>query len=116
MQKALETVVADGYKNEICRLSTCLKAKAGASKLDEGWCAPAMAGAATDNALTILGTDDEGTFLEAGNDCDAGSLGGDAIWNAFIGGGHKFVKNCVGGVDALVELCFIGGSCRQGCE
>ena len=92
------------YENEVGRLTASLEAEAGTCELDEGRSAPAMAGAAGDDALAVFGADDEGTLLEAGNHYDAGSMRGYAIGKAVIGGVHEFMKNLMGCVDARIEF------------
>ena len=76
-----------GDENEIGGLAAGLEAEAGPGHLDEGGSAPAMAGAAGDDSLTILAADDECTFLKAGNDGDAGGFGGDVVGDALVRGG-----------------------------
>lgn len=73
-----------------------------------------MAGAAGDDTLTVLSTDEEGTLLEAGNDGDAGCVLRYAVWNALIGGGHDLVENFVGGLDTLIELGGVFGTRGHG--
>ena len=66
-----------------------------------------MAGAAADDALAVFGADDEGSFLEAGNNRDASSMHGYAIGKAVIGGVHEFMKNRMSCVDACIEFGLI---------
>jgi hypothetical protein len=96
--------VGDGYEDEVSTFDADLEAEAGAGELNEGRSAPAMAGAAGDDALTVFAADDEGRFLEAGNNRNAGSVHGYAIGKAMIRGIHKFVKNCMGCIDARIEF------------
>ncbi len=105
MQKALEAIVRHGDEDEIGGLAAGLEAEAGTGHLDEGRCAPAMAGATGNDSLTVLGADDEGAFLKAGDDGDAGGFGGDVLRYAFVGCTHEFVQDGVCGLDALVEFC-----------
>ena len=107
MQETLCAVVGDGYEDEVGGLAADLEAEAGTGELDEGRSAPAMAGAAGDDALAVLTADDEGSFLEAGNDGDAGSVRGYAIGKAVVGGVHEFVKNFMGCIDASIEFGFV---------
>jgi len=114
MQKPLRGIMRGGYKNERGGLAASLEAETCASELDECGSAPAMAGAAGDDTLTILGADEKGALLESGNDGDAGRMHRDAIGNAAIGRGHQLVENFVGGLDALVKLGLIGGMRGEG--
>ena len=74
-----------GYEDEVGGFAACLEAKAGTGELDEGGPAPAMAGAAGDDALAILAANDEGPLLEAGNDGDTGGMLGDLVGDALVG-------------------------------
>jgi len=109
MQETLCTRVRDRYEDEVGSLAASLEAEAGARQLDEGGSAPAVAGAATDDALAVLSANDEGTLFEAGNNDDAGSMRGYAVGKAVIGGVHEFVKNCMGCVNARIEFGLVGG-------
>ena len=66
-----------------------------------------MAGAAGDDALAILAADDESGLLEAGDYGYAGCVHGNAVGDAAIGGGHKFVKDFMGCFDTAIEFGFI---------
>jgi hypothetical protein len=70
-----------------------------------------MAGAAGDDALSVLAADQEGTLLEAGDYCDAGGLRGYVVGDASVWGGHEFVKHHVGRFDAFIELLSVGCVC-----
>jgi hypothetical protein len=72
-----------------------------------------VAGAAGHDALAIFGTDEEGTFLEAGDYGDAGCMHGDRVRDTAVGSCHKFVQNLVGGFNALVKLSFVSGMGRE---
>jgi hypothetical protein len=108
MQEALCAIVGNGYENEVRGLAAGLEAEAGAGELDEGRSTPAMAGAAGDDALTILSAYEEGTLFEAGDNGDASCVHGNAIGNAAIGGGHQLVKNGVGRFDAVIQFGVVG--------
>src|ERR1700733_2193300 len=107
-----------GEQDEIGGLTAGLEAEAGSGELDEGRCAPSMAGAAGDDALAVLSADDEGSLFEAGDDGDAGGAGGDVFWDALVRGVHDFVENELGCLNPFVEFLGIGGGCgdRQGCS
>jgi len=109
MQETLCTCVGDRYKDQVGGLAASLETEAGARQLDEGRSAPAMAGAAGDDALTIFRADNKSTLLEAGNNGDAGSMRGHAIGKAVIGSVHEFVQNCMGCVDARIEFGLVSG-------
>jgi hypothetical protein len=109
MQKALCAIRGDRYENKRCGLATSLEAEACAGKLDEGRSAPAVTGAACDNALAVLTAYEESGLFEAGDDGDAGRVHGNAVGDAAIGGCHQLMENFVRGFDALIELGFIGG-------
>jgi hypothetical protein len=104
----------DGYEDEIRTFRADLETKAGASELNECGSAPAMAGAAGDDALAVFTADNKGSLLEAGDNGYAGCVHGNAIWNAAIGRGHQLMKNGMGFIDAFVELgmvlCECGGA------
>jgi len=109
MQETLGTLVGNRYEDKIGSLAANLEAEAGTGQLNEGRSAPATAGAAADDALAVFGTDDEGSFLEAGDNRDAGSMRGDAVGKAVIGGIHEFVQNCMGCLDASIEFGLVSG-------
>jgi len=113
LKEALEGIVGGGEEDEVSGLTTSLEAEAGSGELDEGGCAPAVAGAAGDDALTVLSADDEGSFFEAGNDSDTGGFGGDVFRDSFVRSCHEFVEDEVGRFNALVEFCGVGGG---GCD
>ena len=112
MKEALEGVAGGADEDEVCCLAAGLEAEAGASELDEGGCAPSVAGTAGDDALTVLCADDEGSLFEAGNNSDAGGFGSDVVGDAFIGRIHEFMKYLMGGFDAVVEFLDVGGGRR----
>ena len=115
LEETLEGVVGGGEEDEVGGLSASLEAKAGSGELDEGRRAPAMAGAAGDDSLTILCADDEGSFFEGGNDGDAGGTGGDVVGDALVGCCHEFVENEIGRFNAFIELLHVGGGrCGEG--
>ncbi len=109
VEEALKGVVGGADENEVSGLSTDLKAEAGSGELDEGRCAPAVAGAAGDHALAVLSAYDECTFFEAGDDGDACGFGGDIVGDTFVGCGHEFVEDGVSGIDTLIKLCRVRG-------
>jgi hypothetical protein len=108
MKETLCTVVSDSNENEVSGLAADLEAEACTGELDEGRSAPAVAGAAGDDALTIFAAYDEGTLLEARDDGDAGCVHCDVIGDATIGGSHQFMENFVGCFDAVIEFGFVG--------
>lgn len=108
LQKALEALVVGGDEDEIRGLTAGLEAEACAGHLDEDGGAPAMAGAAGQQTLTVLRSDEEGSLFEAGNDRYAGRLGGDLDGNALIRCGHQFVQDGVGSRDALTDFGGVG--------
>jgi len=115
VEEALEGVAGGADEDEISRLASGLKTEAGTAKLDEGGSAPAMTGAAGNDALTVLSADKEGALLEARNDGDAGGFGSDVIGDAFVGRIHELMKYLVGGFDAVIELLHVGGGgCSNG--
>ena len=111
VEKALEAVVSGSDEDEVSGLAASLEAEAGPGQLDEGGCAPAMAGATGDDALAVLCANDKRSFFVAGDDGDAGGVGGDAVGDTLVGRVHELVKNHVGGLDAMVEFLDVGGQC-----
>ena len=107
MQETLCAFVCHCNEDEVGSLATDLEAKAGTGELDEGRSAPAMAGAAGDDALAVFAADDECSFLEAWNNGYAGSMRGYAIGKAVVGGVHEFMKNLMGCIDAGIEFGFV---------
>jgi len=113
VEEALEGVVGGADEDKISGLATGLETEAGTAELDESWGAPAMTGAAADDALSVLSTEDEGSLFEAGNDGDASGFGCDVVRDAFVWGLHEFVKDSASGLDALIEffdVCGGGGA------
>jgi hypothetical protein len=106
--------VSGRYKDEISRLAANLEAEARSGQLNEGGCAPPTAGTTGDYALTILCADDEGSFLVAGDNSNACRVGGDAIGDPMVGRIHEFVKDHVGGLNAVVEFLDVSGQCWHG--
>jgi len=72
-----------------------------------------VAGAAGDDALTVLSADDEGSFFEGGHDGDASGLGGDAVGDALVGRAHELVKDFMGSFDALIEFLHVCCGCSN---
>ena len=101
-------------EDEVGGLAAGLEAETRSGQLNEGGRAPTMAGATGHDALTILSADNEGSFFEARYDGNACRLGGDALRDSFVGGTHEFVKDLMGGLDALVEFRDVGGQCWYG--
>ena len=108
LHHVLHGFVIDADEDQVSRLPACLKAEAGASDLHEDRRAPAVSGAACGEALSILATDHERTFLIAGHDSNALGFGGDPLWHALVRCGHQLVDDGGGGIDAIVEFLDIG--------
>ncbi len=108
LQLVVEDIVGgfavDADEDEIGGLTADLQTEAGAGHLDKDGRGPAVAGAAGSDTLTILGTHEERTLLEAGNDDHAVGFGRDVEGDAFVGGSHELVQDGVGGINALIEL------------
>jgi hypothetical protein len=118
VEEVLEAIMIHRDQDEVCRLTADLEAEAGPGQLDEGGCAPAVAGAAGDDALAVLSAEHEGSLFVAGDDGDAGGSASDVVRNATIRSVHEFVENQVRGFDAVIEFLHVSGGCghSQGCS
>jgi hypothetical protein len=106
--------MSGGDEDQVGGLASNLEAEARSGQLNEGGRAPAMASATGDDALSILCADDKGSLFVAGDDGNAGRVGGDSIGDSMVGGIHEFVKDHLGGLHALVEFLDVGGQCWHG--
>ena len=61
--------------------------------------------------MTILCANEKSSFFVAGDDGNACRVGGDTIGDSVVGGIHEFVKDHLGGRNALVEFLDVGGQC-----
>ena len=106
LEQILHAAVIDGNEDQIGGLTAELEAERTAFHADKHRRAPAMSGAAGDDALAVLCADKKGALLHAWNHRNTGgrteNVGGDGR----VVGGHDLIEDGSGRVDAALQVFF----------